>query len=148
GESSHAALAEHHVVIALRHDVLGGEQELVERRGHTALEQHRFARAAGSLEEREVLHVARADLDAVGVLINERERLMIDRFGDDRQVELLANARENLESFFLQSLKRIRRRARLVRAAAEKLPAAALDALGDRAGLIVSLDGAWTTDDD
>ena len=32
GEGAHAALAEDHFVVALAHDVLGGHQELVERR--------------------------------------------------------------------------------------------------------------------
>ena len=45
-EGADAALAEDHVVIALRQDVLGGHQELVDRGGHAALEQHRLARRA------------------------------------------------------------------------------------------------------
>ena len=124
GERPHAALAQHHVVVALGHDVLGRQQQLFERRRHAALQQHRLARAAGALEQREVLHVARADLDAVGVLLDELQRLVIDRFGDDRQVELFADARQDLQRLLAQSLERVRRGARLVRAAAEQLAAA------------------------
>ena len=39
-ERAHAALAEHHIVIALRHDVFRGEQPLIQRRGQAALQQH------------------------------------------------------------------------------------------------------------
>ena len=36
---------------------------------HAALEQHRLAGASGALEQREILHVAGADLDHVGILL-------------------------------------------------------------------------------
>src|ERR1019366_3071461 len=35
-----AALAKNHVVVAASHDVLGAQQELFDRRGHSALEEH------------------------------------------------------------------------------------------------------------
>ena len=62
-----------------------------------------------ALEQREVLHVARADLDAVGVLVDELQRLVVDRLGDDRQIELLANAREDLQALLAQALERVGR---------------------------------------
>src|SRR5260370_38382046 len=51
GEGSHAALAEHHVVIALGEHVLSGHEELVERGGHAALEENWFFGAAGALQQ-------------------------------------------------------------------------------------------------
>ncbi len=39
--------------------------------------------ASGALEQREVLHVARADLDHVGVFRDQFEGLVVDGFGDD-----------------------------------------------------------------
>ena len=81
-------------------------------------------------------------------LFDERQRLVVDRLGDDRQVELLANARQDLQPLLAQSLERIRRGARLVGAAAEELPAGVLDPLGDGAGLIERLDRARAADDD
>ena len=68
GKGADAALAEHHVIIALAHDVLGGHQQFIESGGNAALEQHRFIGSAGKLEQSEVLHVAGADLNHVGVL--------------------------------------------------------------------------------
>src|SRR5258708_31515604 len=40
GECADAALAEHHVVIALGEDVLGSHEELVEGGGHAAFEEN------------------------------------------------------------------------------------------------------------
>ena len=42
GKCADAAFAKDDVVVALGHDVFGGEQEFVERRGHSAFEKHRF----------------------------------------------------------------------------------------------------------
>ena len=92
-ERAHAALAQDHLVVALGEDVLGRHQELLERRGEAALQQHRLLRAARALEQREVLHVAGADLDRVGVALDEVDAVGVDRLGDDGQPRLLAGAR-------------------------------------------------------
>ena len=49
-------------------DVLGRHQQLLDGGAHAALEQHGLAQLAHRLQQREVLHVARADLEDVGVL--------------------------------------------------------------------------------
>ena len=72
-EGTDAALAEHDIVVAFGEDVLGGHQKFVEGGGHTALEEHGEFGAAGAFEKREILHVARADLDNVGILLDEVE---------------------------------------------------------------------------
>ena len=90
GERPHAALAEDHVVVAAGHDVLGGHQPLFERRAHAALQQHRLAALAHPLEQREVLHVPRADLDDVGRLLHGRGVFGVHQFGDDADAGLLA----------------------------------------------------------
>ena len=68
-EGADAALAEDDLVVALREDVLGGEQPLLHRRRHAALEQDRLAQPADLGEQGEVLHVAGADLEHVGHLV-------------------------------------------------------------------------------
>ena len=147
GKRAHAALAQDHFVIALAHDVLGRHQEFIERGAHAALQQHRLAQPAGVLEQRKVLHVARADLDNVGPLGHQFQRLVVDGFGDDPQTEPLANLGHDLQCFDAQPLERIGRGARLVCAAAEKLRAGCGNLLGDREGLFAALDGAWPGDD-
>ena len=61
-------LAEHDVGVVAVEDVLGGEEEFVDRRAHASLEQGRLARVANGLEELIILHVPGADLEDVGVL--------------------------------------------------------------------------------
>jgi hypothetical protein len=87
GESAHSALAEDDVVVALAHDVFGGHEKFFERGGDAALQEHRLAGASGALEQRKILHVARADLDHVGILIDQIERFVVDGFGHDEQAE-------------------------------------------------------------
>ena len=69
-----APLAEHDVGVAPVEDVLGGQQELVERGAHAALQERGLARVADGLEELVVLHVAGADLEDVGVFGDHRRR--------------------------------------------------------------------------
>ena len=96
-EGADPALAEDHVLVALLEDVVGGLQQLVERRRQPALEQHRLAELARDLEQRVVLHVARADLHDVGVLGDRVGVLGVEQLGDDRQPGLVARLGEDLE---------------------------------------------------
>jgi hypothetical protein len=90
-ERANAALAEDHLLVALLEDVLRRHQQLLERRREAALEQDRAAAASDLGEQRVVLHVARADLDHVGILFNQVERFVIDGLGDDLHAKLLAD---------------------------------------------------------
>ena len=119
-ERADAALAQHHVLVALLEDVVGGHQQLVERRRQPALEQHRLAELAGDLEQRVVLHVARADLDHVGVLGDRARRAGVSSSSvtTGRPVSARASARIS-SAGGAEPLERERRRARLERAAAQ-----------------------------
>src|SRR5712664_38238 len=140
-ERSNAPLAEHDVVIALGEDVLRGHQELVERGGHAALEEYGFLGAAGAFEQREVLHVARADLDDVGVFFDEVERFIVNCFSDDAEAVGGADFRKNLEAVFAEALEAVRRSAGLVSAAAEEAHAGFFEAFGDGEALLFGFDG-------
>ena len=146
GEGAHAALAEHDVVVALGEDVFGGHEKFVERGGHAALEKDGKFGAAGALEEREILHVARADLDDVGVFLDEVQGFVVDGFGDDAEAELLADMREDFQAREAESLERVRRSTRLIGAAAEKADAGGLELLGNGEALLFGFDGAWSGD--
>ena len=98
-------------------------------------------------EQREVLHVARADLDDVGPLGDQLERLVVDGFGDDAESKAIADFGHDLECVYAESLKGVGRRAWLVGSAAEELCAGGRNLLGDGEGLFTAFDGAWTTDD-
>ena len=87
-EGADAALAQDHVRVAGRQDVLGGQQPLLDRRGQAALEQHRPAALPDRLEQHEVLHVAGADLEDVDVLLEDRDIGRVDDLADDRQADV------------------------------------------------------------
>ncbi len=81
-------------------EVLGGEQPLLDRGRHPALEQDRLARRAGLAQQLEVLHVARADLEHVALLGDALDVLRRDDLGDDRETgapALLGEEREARE---------------------------------------------------
>src|SRR5467141_1242152 len=88
------------------------------------------------------LHVARADLDDVGVLLDEVEGFVVNRFGDDSEAVFFANFRENLEAVFAEALKTIRGSARLISASAEKPHAGFFEAFSDGEALLLGFDGA------
>jgi len=147
GEGAYAALTEGDIVVALAHDVFGGHEEFVEGGAEAALEQDRFALLAGALQQGEVLHVARADLDDVSVLGDEFERLVVDGLGDDAHAKGAANVGHDEEGFEAESLEGVGRGARLECAAAEELCTGSGDLFCDAEGLFAALDGAGPGDD-
>ena len=142
GKGAHAAFAEHDVVVAFAHDVFGGHEEFVEGGSHAALQEHGLFGAAGAFEQREILHVACADLDDVGPLFDEVEGFVVDGFGDDAVSAVAANLVEDFEAGEAESLEGVGRRARLVGAAAEEADARGLELLGDGEALLFGFDGA------
>ena len=146
GKGAHAALAEDDVVIAFAHHVFGGHQEFIERGGHATLQKHGKFGAAGAFEEREILHVARADLDDVGVFLDEVERFVVDCFGDDAEAVVFANFFEDFQAGKAESLEAVWRGARFVCAAAEEAHAGGLEEFGGAQALVLGFDGAGTGD--
>ena len=147
GEGANAALAEHDVVVALGEDVFGGHEELVERRGHATLEEDGLFGAASALEEREILHVARANLDDIGVFLDEVEGFVVNGFGDDAETVGGADFRKNFQAVFAEALKAVRGGAGLVGAAAEEPHTGLLEPFGDGQALFFGFDGAGTGDE-
>jgi hypothetical protein len=147
GKSTDAAFAESDLVVSFGEDVFGGHEKFVERGGHAALEEDGFFRAAGAFEQREILHVARADLDDVGVLLDEIERLVVDGLGDDAEAVFFANFGENFEAGLAESLEGIRGSARFIGAAAEEFASGFGDLLGDGHALGFGLNGAGAGDE-
>ncbi len=119
-EGADPAFAEDDVLVAAAHDVFGRHQQLVDRVGKAALEQNRLADAAKLLEQFEVLHVARADLDDVDKFHEQLKLGRVGDFGNNRQAGRLAGSLHVHQAFGFQSLERIRRGARFERAAAQQ----------------------------
>ena len=141
-EGPHAALAQHHVRIALRQDVLRRHQQVLDRRAHAALQQHRLLGLADFLEQIEVLHVAGADLEHVGVAFDQRHLARVHHLGDDRHVVLVADVAQNLQALLAQSLETVRAGARLEGAAAQDVRPGFLDLPGDLVENLRAFDGA------
>ncbi len=130
GESADAAFAEHDVVVTFGKDVFGGHEEFIESGGHAALQEDGEFRAARAFEEGKVLHVAGADLDHVGVFLDEVERFVVDGFGDDAETELLANFSEDFQAGEPEALEGVGRGAWLVGATSEEMDARGMELLG------------------
>ena len=145
-ERPDAALAEHHLVVALLEHVLGRHQELLERRGKASLQQHREPGAADLGQQRVVLHVPGADLDHVSHLDHVLGVADVHELGDDREARLLARFGEEPESLGAEALERVRRGPGLVGAAAQHRRPAVGDRLGHLQGLRAALDGARAGD--
>ena len=102
------------------------EQPLLDRRRHAALEQHRHADVADRLEQQVVLHVARADLEHVGVARDQRHVGRRHHLGDDRQAGLVARGGQDLQALLAQAPEVVGRGARLEGAAAQHVRAGRL----------------------
>ena len=70
GEGPHAAFAEDHLIVAAGEDVLGRHQPFFEGGRHASLEQHRLPRPGDPPQQAVILHVASANLDDVGGLLD------------------------------------------------------------------------------
>src|SRR3990170_2833386 len=116
-----AALAEDDVAVAVGEDVLGGEQPLLDRRPHAALEEHGLVRLADLVQEGEVLHVAAAYLEDVGVAGDEVDVAGVHHLGDDGQAGLGAGFGEDLEALFAVAAEGVGATAGLEGAAAQDM---------------------------
>jgi hypothetical protein len=144
GEGADAAFAKHDVVVAFAENVFGSHQEFVESGGHAAFQEDGKFGAAGTLEKRKILHVARADLNDVGIFLDKIERFVVDGFGNDAEAKFLADVGKNLQAGEAESLKGIRRGARLVGTAAKEPDAGRFELLGDGEALVFGFNGAWS----
>src|SRR5438552_12290537 len=94
------------------------------------------------LEQRKILHVAGANLDHVGVFLDQVERFVVNGFGNNLHSILIADVGHDAQSLFAQTLKGIGRSPRLVRATSKKLRARAMHSLGYGKSLVATLNAA------
>src|ERR1035437_6613101 len=141
-EGADAALAEDDVVIAAGQDVLGGEQEFLDAGRDAAFEQHGFGLLAELAQEVEVLHIARADLNDVGVFREQRDLRLVHDFADHQQAVAVGGGAEHFESLGAEALELIRRTAGLERPAADHAGAGAGGQFGALLDLVAILHAA------
>jgi len=109
------------------------DEKLLDGRRGAALEQHRLADLAQLGQKQEVLRVAGADLEHIGVLADDVEIAWVHDLGDDRQAGVVTRGGEHAQPFLAQPLERIGRGARLEGAAAHHVAARFLDRAGGEA---------------
>jgi len=103
-------------MVALGHDVFGGFEPLLNGGGHPTFEENGRARFAHLAQQVVVLHVAGADLKNRGMLGDQCHIAHVHDLGDDGQAGDFGCFLEILQAFLAQTLKIVRRRARLERA--------------------------------
>ena len=102
---------------------------------------------ADLFQELEVLHVARTNLNHVGVLRNDPDVVDVHELRHDLESRLIGCFAEHFEPIFRQPLEIIRRCARFESAAAQELGAVLLHALGRFHELLHALDSARSRHD-
>src|SRR5580704_12029037 len=112
-ERANAALAQNDIVVSASHNVLGGEQQLLEGRSDATLEQNRLLNFAQFTQQIEILHVARADLEDVHERQHDGDLRNFHDLADDQQSKAITGLAQKFQSFQPESLERIRRTARL-----------------------------------
>ncbi len=108
--------------------------------------QHRQLRPPGALQQGIVLHIPGADLDHVGVLLDQLQRFVVQRLGHNAQPEALPHLGHDAQSGLAHALEGIWGGARLVRPAAQELRSRPGYLLGYRKSLLPALNRAWSGD--
>jgi len=87
-----------HLLVAGGEQIFCGEQQFLDLGREAALQQHRLARLADRAQQGEILHVAGADLERVGMFGDDVDVGRVHHLGDDRQAGLLADLPEKPEA--------------------------------------------------
>ena len=136
------ALAQDNVLISACHDVLGGHQKFLHGVGEAALEQDGLFGLAQLFEQFEVLHVARADLEAVALVHEQVDVCGISDFSDNRHPGYLVRLVQQFEALGLKALEGVRGGTGLPCAAAQHCRAISLHVLCHVDDLLLALDRA------
>jgi hypothetical protein len=141
-EGADAALAQHDVEVAALGDVFGRHQPLLDGGAHAPLEQDRPGGGADGLQQGEVLHVAGADLEHVGVGSDQVDGARVDHLGHHRQAGFRPHLGQYLQARLTQALVGVGGGAGLEGAAAQQAGAGRLGHAGGGEGLPGILDRA------
>ena len=87
----------------------------------------------------EILHIARTDLNQIGIFRHDLDIVLIDNLSDDAQPRLISDIAENFESLKPEALEIIRTRTWLERAAAQELCTGFLDLYRNIVDLLIAL---------
>ena len=117
-------------------------KQLFDGGGDAALEQHRLAHLAELAQQVEVLHVARAYLEAIDEGQHGLDLRDLHDLADGEQAMGIGGFAHELEAGNAEALEGVGRAARLEGASAQKAAAGGLDARGGLEHLLAVFDGA------
>src|SRR5579859_3298502 len=143
-KGANAPLAQDNIGVALRENVFRRQQPLFDGGRHAAFEYDRLIDAPDLVQQEVVLHVARADLQNVGVLayhiyIGRRHDL-----GNDRHAEGVTGLRQQFQAILAHTAKTIGRCRGLESATAQDHRAVFAHRFGSGHQLLLALYRAWT----
>ena len=147
-EGADPALAENDVGVAVGQDVLGAQQPFLDRIAQAALEENGSVRRSDRLQQGEVLGVASAHLQHVSDLGDVLDITGRQDLGDNRQPGDRSGLFEQIQARATESAKRIWRRPRLVRAAAQNGGATRANSACSFGHLVAAFDRAGPGGDD
>ena len=107
-EGADAALAQDHIRVALGNNVLGAQQPFLNRGREAALEQRWHAGTAHLFEQLVVLHVARTNLQHIGVACHQRNISGRHHLGHDWQASFGARLCHKLQRLFAHAPEGVR----------------------------------------
>jgi hypothetical protein len=146
-KSPNPALTEHDAPVAVRDDVFGSHQQVFDGGGHAAFEQDGALGFADGVQQVEVLHVARPDLEHVGVFGDQFDLLRGHDLGHDRHTGQFAGLGQNLQPGFAHALEGVGRGARFEGPAAQGVRPGFFDGLRRFEQLLAALDRTRPGDD-
>src|SRR5262249_29775422 len=147
-ERADASLAEDDLLVAGEQDRLRREQELLQGRGHSTLEENGASGLPCGTEQRHRVHVPRSDRDGVRVLGHERHLSWLEGFRDYREARLVADRAQEREPLAAEALECVRRRAWLEGPAPQDRGAGRARGNGRTPELLLRFDRARTGDED
>jgi len=90
-ERADAAFAQDYLLVSGSEQIFGRQQQILDLRSEPALQQHGLTHLTECFQQREILHVARADLEHIRLLRDGVDIGRIHHFRHDRQIELIAD---------------------------------------------------------
>src|SRR5579872_2952575 len=103
-----STLAHNHFIIATRHQVFGGEQQLFNGGGNSTFEKDRLAYLTQFTQQIEVLHVARPYLEDIHVRQHKRNLRYLHDLAHHQQPKLVRRLTHEFERILAHPLKGVR----------------------------------------
>src|SRR5580658_5036721 len=122
-KSADAALAKNHFIVAAGKNVFGRQQQLLDGGRDAAFEKHRFADLPELAQQVEVLHVASANLQDIGVLDEKRDLSLVHHLADHQQAMAIGRFAQDAKTILAKPLETVGRAARLESASPNDLRA-------------------------